>query len=122
MPRIARAIFALLCVGLLILCGGHPHAGHGGLAVLLAGITETDVITASIQEFIRISGLGNTTIYKLLNDGELESVNVGRRRLILIDSYRRYLKRHSGKPAAAPLANPPIGRGRAVRPAEAAQR
>jgi excisionase family DNA binding protein len=67
----------------------------------------TDIVTASIQDFIRISGLGNTTIYKLLNEGEIESVSVGRRRLIVIDSYHRYLARNRGTPADMPLADPP---------------
>jgi excisionase family DNA binding protein len=72
-----------------------------------ANTTTADIVTASIQDFIRISGLGNTTVYQMLNRGEIESVNVGRRRLIVIDSYRRYLARHVGTPAASPLADPP---------------
>src|SRR5215469_12576713 len=71
------------------------------------GGVEPDLITASIQQFIKISGLGTTTIYRLLNEGVLESVNVGRRRLILIDSYRRYVERNRGTPATSPIADPP---------------
>jgi len=69
--------------------------------------TTTDIVTASIQNFIRISGLGNTTTYKLLNEGEIDSVTVGRRRLILMDSYFQYLDRQRGTPAASPAASPP---------------
>jgi excisionase family DNA binding protein len=113
MPRIAGAILALLYAGMLLLCGDHPQVGgdHALAALVFAGMTaaaEPDLITASIQEFIRISGLGNTTIYRLLNEGELESVSVGRRRLILIDSYRRYLERSRGTPGQKPLARPPL--------------
>jgi hypothetical protein len=78
--------------------------------------TYNDIITAPVREFSRISGLGTTSIYKLLNDGEIESVTSGRRRLVLIDSYHRYLDRQRGTPAAAPVASPPRpkGRGRVV--------
>jgi excisionase family DNA binding protein len=112
MPGIARLFLALLCIVLLILCGGHLQVGgdYGLPAVVFAGMAaaaEPDVITASIQQFIKISGLGNTTIYRMLNEGELESVNVGRRRLIVIDSYRRYLERNRGAPATSPIANSP---------------
>jgi hypothetical protein len=69
--------------------------------------TNSDIITATIRDFSRISGLGNTSIYQLLNDGEIESVTSGRRRLILIASYHQYLDRQRGTPAAAPVASPP---------------
>jgi hypothetical protein len=68
---------------------------------------NSDIITAPVREFSRISGLGTTSIYKLLNDGEIESVTSGRRRLILIESYHRYLDRQRGTPVAAPVATPP---------------
>jgi hypothetical protein len=52
-----------------------------------------DRITATIPEFRRLSGIGRSRIYELLDTGELESVYLGARRLILIDSYRQLLTR-----------------------------
>ena len=112
MPGISSAIFSLL-LGFLIVCGGHPQAtpGEYGLAgVAFAGMTvaDQDLITVTIKRFLEISGLSNTTVYGLLNRGELESVNVGRRRLILMASYWKLLDRQRGAPVDKPLARPPI--------------
>jgi hypothetical protein len=54
---------------------------------------DIDVITATIPRFREISGIGRSKIYELLDAGELESVHLGARRLIVIDSYRRLLGR-----------------------------
>jgi hypothetical protein len=116
MPKIARAILALITliyVGILILCGSHPQgiSGENSLtAVAFAGMTaaERDLITVTIKRFIEISGLSNTTVYGLLNRGELESVSVGRRRLILMASYWRLLGRQQGAPVDKPVARPPL--------------
>ena len=52
-----------------------------------------DRITATSPEFRRLSGIGRSRIYELLKAGELESIHIGSRRLILIDSYRRLIER-----------------------------
>jgi excisionase family DNA binding protein len=39
----------------------------------------------------KISGLGNTTIFKLIKDGDLKSTKIGRRRLIDYASLKRLL-------------------------------
>jgi hypothetical protein len=52
-----------------------------------------DRITATIPEFRRLSGIGRSRIYELLDAGEIESIYLGTRRLILIDSYRRLIER-----------------------------
>jgi hypothetical protein len=57
-------------------------------------IPRSDPITATIPEFVRLSGIGRTRVYELLNAGELEYVEFGRRRLIVIGSYRRLIERH----------------------------
>jgi hypothetical protein len=94
------------------------------MGVAFAGISvaDPDLITVTIQKFIEISGLSNTTVYGLLNRGELESVNVGRRRLILLASYRRLLDRQLGTPAEKPITRPPLRAGtrRAARARETA--
>jgi len=53
----------------------------------------SDRITATIPEFRRLSGIGRSRIYELLDAGEIESIYLGARRLILIDSYRRLIER-----------------------------
>ena len=59
-----------------------------------------DRITVTIAEFRRLSGIGRSRIYELLKTGELESIHIGSRRLILIDSSRRLLER--GRQSVAP--------------------
>lgn len=69
--------------------------------------TPTDIISAPVPEFCRLTGLGTTTVYDLMNRGELLSVKVGKRRLVLIESWRKYIERNLGTPAEAPAASPP---------------
>lgn len=54
---------------------------------------QDPIITAPIGEFCRLSGLGRTKTYELLGTGELDSITIGKRRLIIIDSYRRLIER-----------------------------
>jgi hypothetical protein len=51
----------------------------------------TDIITTTIPEFCRISGIGRSKTYEMIATGDLESILCGGRRLILIDSWRRYV-------------------------------
>jgi excisionase family DNA binding protein len=55
-----------------------------------------DQITATVPEFLRLSGLGNTKTYELISKGELKSVRIGRRRLIILESYRDLIERQQG--------------------------
>jgi excisionase family DNA binding protein len=50
---------------------------------------DNDIITATIPEFCRISGIGRSKAYELISSGEIESIRCGNRRLIVIDSWRR---------------------------------
>jgi hypothetical protein len=50
-------------------------------------------ITVSIKKLTEITGLAPTTIYKLINTEELESFTYGSKRLIVVDSYRRFIER-----------------------------
>lgn len=52
-----------------------------------------DKIGLSVDETCKGLGVGRTTVYALLKSGELESVKVGRRRLIPASSPRAYLER-----------------------------
>jgi hypothetical protein len=73
---------------------------------------DNDIITATISEFRRLSGISRSRTYELLDTGDLESVHVGARRLIVIDSYRRLIARLQ----AVRRAPQPGGTGSASRP------
>ena len=48
-------------------------------------------ITATINDFCRISGLSRSLIYRLIADGRLDSCTIGKRRLVKIESYRQLI-------------------------------
>ena len=54
---------------------------------------EKQIITTPVDAFCVLSGLGRTTVYELMKSGDLESVKIGKRRLVVIDSYRRLIER-----------------------------
>jgi hypothetical protein len=54
---------------------------------------DTDVVTSTIRDFSKRSGISRSQIYVLLDRGELESSKIGGIRLIHEDSYRRLLER-----------------------------
>lgn len=68
------------------------------------------IITAPVGEFCRISGLGRTRVYELIANGELDSISIGKRRLIVLDSYRRLIDRQRGTPAEKPATAVPLPR------------
>ena len=61
--------------------------------------TDADPITATVNQFSVLSGLGRTSIYELINSGALRSVRIMGRRLIVVESYRE-LVRQAGAEAA----------------------
>jgi hypothetical protein len=67
-----------------------------GRSQTLGPITH-EIITATIPDFRRISGIGRTRIYELLDAREIESIHIGTRRLILVESYRRLVERLRAK-------------------------
>jgi excisionase family DNA binding protein len=50
-------------------------------------------ITAPIGEFCKLAGIGRSLVYEMIGDGRLESITIGKRRLIILDSYRRLVER-----------------------------
>lgn len=58
-------------------------------------------ISCTVKEAYAASGLGPTTIYALIATGELESVKVGRRRLIRVPSLRRLIEGDKAQIGAA---------------------
>ena len=54
-------------------------------------------ITATIPVFQRLSGISRSRIYELLAIADLKSIRIGRRRLIVIDSYHELIERKRGE-------------------------
>lgn len=50
-------------------------------------------LTASVAGFCAATGLKRSMTYELIASGQLETIYFGRRRLILMDSYRRLVER-----------------------------
>ncbi len=48
-------------------------------------------LAVSINDTVRALGLGRTTVYAMIADGRLESIKLGRRRLVKVESIRRLL-------------------------------
>jgi hypothetical protein len=71
-------------------------------------IISDRIITAPVGEFCTLSGLGRSKVYELIGDGSLESFTLGKRRLIVIDSYRRLIERQ--RATGQTLAHPGAGR------------
>ncbi len=50
-------------------------------------------ITPSVPQFLAVAGIGRTMLYELIGAGEIESVKIGKRRLIVVQSYLDLLER-----------------------------
>jgi excisionase family DNA binding protein len=48
-----------------------------------------EAIAVSINDAAKALGLGRTSIYAMIAEGQLESFKLGRRRLVTVDSIRR---------------------------------
>ena len=53
-----------------------------------------DRIACSPAEAARRAGLGRTTIYAALKAGDLKSIKIGARRLIMVDALKAWLASH----------------------------
>jgi excisionase family DNA binding protein len=82
----------------------------------------SDRITAPVNEFAQLSGLGVSTVWAMIKDKRLEAIAIGRRRLIVIDSYRRLIEGQRAAPVVTVMtAAMPRGRPRQSRAATAEQ-
>lgn len=66
-------------------------------------------ITAPIGPFCRDNGLGRTKVYELIGVGEIESVTIGRKRYIIVQSYIDFLRRQAQNAPALASPNPRVG-------------
>jgi hypothetical protein len=66
---------------------------------------ETEPLTVTIPEGCRRSGLSNSSMYKAINEGLVETTRVFGRRLIVYASLKKALVRPEGEPA------PPVAPG-----------
>jgi hypothetical protein len=73
-------------------------------------------ITMTPRQFRAASGIGNTLLYDLIRRGEIDSITIGRRRLIVVESYRRLIERARSTPAEVPTASSPTSRRRTREP------
>lgn len=52
-------------------------------------------ITATVQQFTKLTGLGKTRIFEMLKAGELQSIKPFKCRLILVESYVDFVRRQA---------------------------
>ena len=77
---------------------------------------QSDIVSATIAEFCRITGLGRSKVYQLLSSGLIDSIYIGKRRLILLDSYRKLIEQQRGsKTIAQPKRSQPAPRRKIAR-------
>lgn len=43
-------------------------------------------VTVTVENALRLSGLGRTKLYEMMNQGRLKTVKIGRRRLVVFAS------------------------------------
>ncbi len=80
-------------------------------------MNDTPPISVTLQESCRLSGLGMSKIYEAIGDGTLESVTIGKRRLVMYDSLRRMIEAgHSLPRETRPNWTPPSPALRRTKP------
>lgn len=52
-----------------------------------------DVLTISIAKTVKVLGLGKTKVYELIDSRDLDTVKIGNRRLVKVDSIRRLIEK-----------------------------
>jgi hypothetical protein len=68
-----------------------------------------------INAAARLLGVGVSTAWAMIREGKVETVTLNRRRLVVVETLHRLVEERRAAPNA-PLASPPIGRGRRPRP------
>jgi hypothetical protein len=74
-------------------------------------------ITMTVANFCAVSDIGKTKLYELFDAGEIDYVLVGKRRLVVIQSYLDFLDRQAAAAQPIPSPNPRARRQPAQPPA-----
>lgn len=74
---------------------------------------EDDAITQPIGVFAELNHLGRGRVYDLDAKGEIETVLIGCRRHVILESYRRYLSRLRDQQANKPRSGATVRRHKA---------
>ena len=72
----------------------------------------SDQITAPIREFARLAGIGESTAWEMVRVGTVRTISIGKRRLVVLDSYRQYIEAQLAQPPKDARRNsivPPLG-------------
>jgi len=68
------------------------------------GADNLDPLTVTVSTAVKLTGLGRTKIWEMLKVGKVESVRVGRRRLVVYSSLKRLLEpQPARKPAKSQI-------------------
>jgi excisionase family DNA binding protein len=70
---------------------------------------NSDPISVSIPTACRMSGLSRSHLYKVMARGDVRSLKMGRRRLVLVDSLRAWLE---SLPSGGLAITAPSGKGK----------
>lgn len=78
-------------------CGSPTYSASNNQTRLSAIVHEwsktVEAITASINDTAKALSLGRTSIYALIREGRLETIKLGRRTLIKVESIRKLIER-----------------------------
>lgn len=69
-------------------------------------------VTVSMGKFVEITDIPRATVYEMLKSGKIKSVAIGRKRMILVDSYRELIARAMQEQESCPNGLKPLGRQR----------
>ena len=77
------------------------------------GIEPQDRLTVRVPIAMEMLGIGKTKIFELIASGEIETIRVGKSRLIVVQGLRDFIARQSASvPVAAPTPRRRRGRPR----------
>lgn len=64
------------------------------------GLGEHERLAVSITTAATMLGIGRSTLYEMLGDDKIETISVGRRRLVLVASLRAFVEARRSVSAA----------------------
>ena len=56
--------------------------------------TTTERLAVSVEDAAAMAGVGRTTLYSALGDGSLQSLKIGKRRLIRVEALKAWIASH----------------------------